>query len=90
MATKYVHVAAFDAPPSIKAKADFVCDGIDDDVEIAAAAKLGSIRFSAGSFCPPAGIIEQTKQAREDAEKRVKKDTQPKPRRWNQQDPECF
>jgi len=48
-------VAASDSPDRVKIKADYVCDGIDDDVEIQAAIDAlpdfgGKVKLSAGRF----------------------------------------
>lgn len=55
-------VAANDAPETIKARADYVCDGQNDEVQIQAAADDlpsvgGSVELSAGNFlCSKAGV----------------------------------
>ncbi|MEN6519204.1 MAG: hypothetical protein ABFC38_13695 [Methanospirillum sp.] len=54
-ATATISVAAADAPAEVRASADFVCDGVDDQLEINRAfAALpwdgGTVRLSAGTF----------------------------------------
>ena len=54
-----VTVAAADAPDDVKARADYVCDGTDDDVEIQAAIDEvggGLVQLSQGTFSIGASI----------------------------------
>lgn len=43
-------VAASDAPATIKKRADYVCDGTNDEVEIQAALALGNVQLTEGTF----------------------------------------
>jgi hypothetical protein len=43
-------VAAYDAPTDIKNAADYVCDGVNDQVEINAALLLSNVKLSSGTF----------------------------------------
>jgi hypothetical protein len=43
-------IAAADAPDAVKARADVVCDGVDDNVEIQAAVTAGPVLLSEGTF----------------------------------------
>lgn len=51
-----IFVAASDAPPLVKARSDFVCDGVNDDVQVQAAVDLATdsnpacVQLSAGNF----------------------------------------
>lgn len=54
-ATATISVAAADAPAEVRAAADFVCDGVDDQLEINCAFDAlpwdgGTVRLSAGTF----------------------------------------
>lgn len=55
VATATISVAAADAPAEVRAAADFVCDGVDDQLEINCAFDAlpwdgGTVRLSAGTF----------------------------------------
>ncbi len=43
-------VAASNAPTAVKNRADYVCDGTDDDVQINAALALGSVQLTDGEY----------------------------------------
>jgi hypothetical protein len=50
-------IAAHDAPRDFKARADFICDGVDDQVEMWAAAEAAErngtiVQYSPGTFRP--------------------------------------
>ena len=60
-------VAASDAPSNVTAQADYVCDGIDDHIEIQAAidalpATGGEIRLSSGTFSIEASLVLDSNQ----------------------------
>lgn len=46
---KYI-VASVDAPAALKTRANFVCDGVADEVQINAAAALGSVQLTDGRY----------------------------------------
>lgn len=45
-----IRVAAHNAPPEDKASAQYVCDGIDDQVEIMEAIRQGKAELTGGTF----------------------------------------
>lgn len=49
-------VAASDAPAAVKARADYVCDGTADEVQINTALALGSVQLTDGTFVVDAPV----------------------------------
>ena len=70
--TTTVLVAAHDAPDSVRAIADFVCDGVNDEYELRAAAQAaseltnGRIEFSEGTY----NLRQGTKENNEGEQRR--------------------
>jgi parallel beta-helix repeat protein len=50
VANAFFTVAASDAPTTIKNRADYICDGTNDEVEIEAALTLGNVQLTEGTF----------------------------------------